>query len=198
MAPVVGVEAVGGGIGEASPEGAEPVGVGAAETVQQLVLVAHHADVAVRLRQPEDDLLLGTVGVLILVHQDVVKIGSQTGSQRIVAQQLQRLLLQTTEVDGVQLRQQPLIAPVASTQRLKEGALGTDESLVLDAFVGDAVEEPPPLPRDIPTLTPSVFIQDAQVGTEDTVMVNPQQVELVSGAQYSTGWTSAGHLRCGR
>ena len=91
MAAVVGGQAVGCGVGKALLEGDESIGVGAAEAVQQLVLITDHADVAVHISQAEEDLLLGEVGVLVLVHQQVVNVRSQMVRQTVVPQQQQGL-----------------------------------------------------------------------------------------------------------
>ena len=54
------------GFGPAGVETMVPAG-------QALVAVAHDADVAVRLREEEDELVLDGVGVLVLVDEDVLK-----------------------------------------------------------------------------------------------------------------------------
>ena len=52
-------------------EGEDVLDLGTAERVDRLCVVAHHADPGVELRQAADDDVLGVVGVLVLVHQDV-------------------------------------------------------------------------------------------------------------------------------
>ena len=45
--------------------------VGAAELVDTLVVITHHADVAVLLRQQAHQTVLGMVGILVLIHHDI-------------------------------------------------------------------------------------------------------------------------------
>lgn len=119
MAAVVGCEAVDRRVGKALLEGDEAVGVGAAEAVYRLIFIADHADVAVHFRQSEDDLLLGEVGVLVLVHQQMVNLRSPTVGQAIVSQKDESLRLQAAEINRVQRSQQLLVAPVAPAQSLQ-------------------------------------------------------------------------------
>ena len=59
------------GRGKILLEGEDVLDLGTAERVDRLCVVAHHADLGVELRQAADDDVLGVVGVLVLVHQDV-------------------------------------------------------------------------------------------------------------------------------
>ena len=59
------------GRGKILLEGENVLDLGTAERVDRLCVVAHDADPGVELRQAADDDVLGVVGVLVLVHQDV-------------------------------------------------------------------------------------------------------------------------------
>ena len=52
-------------------EGEDVAHVGAAEAIHALVVVAHHAQVAVLCRQQVEQVILRHVGVLVLVHHEV-------------------------------------------------------------------------------------------------------------------------------
>ena len=101
------------GAGEALGKGQEPVHVRAAKAVDRLVIVAHHAQVVGRLVQFPEELELGVVGVLKLIHQHHAKpLPHLRARLRVVLQQGQRKQDQVAEVGGVQLRQTGLIAGV--------------------------------------------------------------------------------------
>ena len=109
------------GIGEVLPECAEPLGVGAAETVDELVLVADHADVPVDRRQAEQELLLSVVGVLVLVHQEVMHRPAQVGGQSGILEENESLGLKAGEVDGALFQQQQPVPGVAMARAVVKG-----------------------------------------------------------------------------
>ena len=84
--------------------------VGAAEGVDRLILIAHNRDVAVLGGQDRDQLELGVVGVLILVHHHVVEgVLPLLARLRHALEQHHRLHDQVVEIHGVCLVQAPLI-----------------------------------------------------------------------------------------
>ena len=99
----------GGGVGEGLLELQDVADVGAPPAVDRLVRVADHADVAVLAPEQHDELVLGPVGVLVLVDQDVAE-PLLVGRPHVVAalQQVDRHHQQVVEVHGVG-RQQPLL-----------------------------------------------------------------------------------------
>ena len=96
--------------------------VGGAPGVDRLVGVADDADVGVgRRRQQAGEHVLGDVGVLELVDQDVlVALAVALAHLRVVAQQLDRLHEDVVEVEGAVLGQQRLVALVAARDDLLE------------------------------------------------------------------------------
>ena len=52
------------------------INIRAAETVDTLVIVAHHADVAVAARQQRSQAVLEMVGILILVDQHIAELAA--------------------------------------------------------------------------------------------------------------------------
>ena len=83
----------------------EDVGeVGAAEAVDALGVVAHHAEVLVVRRQQVDDVALQPVGVLVLVDQQVAEALRQRPAHRLaLGQQHLPVEQQVVEVHGVQV-----------------------------------------------------------------------------------------------
>ena len=80
--------------------------IGAAPTVDRLILVAHHADVAVLLGKQAHQLVLAAVGVLILVDHDVVEAsipGFACGV--VVTQQANGLQQQIVEIERIGIAQ---------------------------------------------------------------------------------------------
>ena len=75
MAAVVYVEFHGMTAGEVPGELQQVPHAGAAEPVDALVVVSHHADVAVMAAQSQEDTLLGAGGVLILIADQVPDAG---------------------------------------------------------------------------------------------------------------------------
>ena len=84
--------------------------VRAAPAIDRLVLVAHHADVAVLLGQQPHQVVLGAVGVLILVDHDVAQaavIGLAGGF--VVLQEPDGFQQQVVEIEGVRIAQRLLV-----------------------------------------------------------------------------------------
>ena len=73
-------------------------GAGAAEAVEGLVLITHHADVAVGLGEPPNQLLLDVAGVLVLIADQVADAPGDPGGDVIVLQQPVGPSLQALEV----------------------------------------------------------------------------------------------------
>ena len=117
----------------------------APEGVDRLVAVAHHRQVAVLGGQQLQQLVLGDVGVLELVHQHVAEALLVGGEHvRVLLEQPHRLQDQVVEVHGVGLGQPPLVEPVGLGGLLLEPAqrpvgrgLGVDQ-LVLPGAHGVA------------------------------------------------------------
>ena len=85
----------------------------AAPAVDGLVIVADHAEVSVDGGELAEQLVLGRIGVLELVHQDVAK-ASGVSLQDVVPllEQLADPDDQVAEIDGVRRLQRRLVAPV--------------------------------------------------------------------------------------
>ena len=85
----------------------------AAEPVDGLVVVAHHGDVPVRLRDDRHELCLGSVDVLELVHEHVPEAGLEVPtSGRMLPQEREREAHLVAEVDRAGLAEQLLVPPV--------------------------------------------------------------------------------------
>ena len=85
--------------------------VGAAPAVDRLVVVAHHAHVAVLAADEPHDLVLRVVRVLVLVDQHVaVALAVVLAHRVVVAQQAHRLQQQVVEVERARARQELLVA----------------------------------------------------------------------------------------
>ena len=79
------------------------------EAVDALVGVSHHEDVAVILAQQQDQLVLGAVDVLVLVHEDVGEAALVLGQHvRVALEQVDRDHEQIVEVHGAG-GQEPLL-----------------------------------------------------------------------------------------
>ena len=127
----------GGHVGEGPLELQDVADVGAAPAVDRLVRVPHHADVAVGLAEQLDDLVLGVVGVLELVDQDVAE-ALLVGGSHVVAglEQVGRHHEQVVEVDGVGRQQALLVLRVdvgdALAERVRPAAGLLAEGLEVD------------------------------------------------------------------
>ena len=81
------------GTGEILTEVQDVLDLGAAEAIDGLGVVSHHADVPVPCSQLEEDEVLGHVCVLVLVHKDMVKAG------RYILKRLRRLLKEDIHIE---------------------------------------------------------------------------------------------------
>ena len=87
-----------------SAEGQYIVDVRPTEGINALRIVAHYADPVVSCSQLAYDGVLGQVGVLVLVHQDVVEVGTVFLEHvRMVAEQQEGVEQQVIEVHGSRL-----------------------------------------------------------------------------------------------
>jgi len=90
------------GAGEVFLELQDVVDVRAAPAINRLVRVAGHAQVLALQAKASRDQVLGVVGVLVLVHQDVAVLVFQLlADVGVVAQQVGRLDQQVVEIGGV-------------------------------------------------------------------------------------------------
>ena len=141
---------------------------GAAESVEGLVLVAHHAQVAVGLGQLREQTLLDVAGVLVFVAQQVhYPVRDLSGDLLVVLQEFHQPPLQVAEIGRALIKQQVLVAPVGSAQRGGETPARVDEFPGVDEFVADAVEVLGRIAHHGIGPPPSPSFQPAQVGTED-------------------------------
>ena len=93
--------------------------VGAAPGVDALVVVAHRHHVALRLGQGPDQAVLGVVGVLVLVDQDVLEAGLPAVADGLVAlQELRRDHQEVVEVHRPVVAEGCGVAPVDARQDL--------------------------------------------------------------------------------
>ena len=141
---------------------------GPAEAVDALVIVAHHADVALRAGEQADQPELRHAGVLILVHQQIaVLVLVELPHVRVVGQQLNGLVDQIVKVKGTGLfqlffvggvdlgRQRALGVPGGGGQRLLradqlilpaahlvDGALDGQELVIHVQFLVDGLHDP--------------------------------------------------------
>ena len=101
------------GVGEVVLEAEDVADVGSPPRVHRLVVVADHRHLPVLLGEQLDQHVLGPVGVLVLVHQDVAEevavVGQPLGEE---LQDVDRAHEQVVEVQGVGLEQAGLVAPV--------------------------------------------------------------------------------------
>jgi hypothetical protein len=103
----------------------------AAEGVNRLILVAHHKDILVRGGELLQQHILSSIGVLILVGQDVA-VAALILLQHVGVQleQQHRFDQQVVEVEGVRLAQQLLVALETARRDFVEGAAGVARELV--------------------------------------------------------------------
>ena len=101
------------GAGEVALEAQDVVDLRAPPAVDRLVVVADAADVAPSLRQQPQPQVLGDVGVLVLVHQDVaeppLEVGQHVG---VLGKKGQVVQQQVAEVAGVERAQTFLVLAV--------------------------------------------------------------------------------------
>ena len=99
-----------GGAGEILLEAQDVAHFGPAPGIDALIVVADAADVAVLLRQQPQPQILGDVGVLIFIHQNIMKAALiLVQDVRVAQEQGQGVQQQIAEVAGVQAQQALLI-----------------------------------------------------------------------------------------
>ena len=99
--------------------------VAPAEAVDALVIVAHHADVALRAGEQAHQTELRHTGVLILVHQQVFVFGLvEVPHVRVLCQQLHGLVDEVVEVEGTGLLQPLFVGGVDAGRQRPLGVLG--------------------------------------------------------------------------
>ena len=116
--------------------------LGAAPTVDRLVVVADAADVAVLLRQQPQPEILGDVGILILVDQDVAEPVVILRQNVVVLHQDRQIVQQqVAEIDGVEAPEPVLVGGVefgrpaaGEIARIGGGDLFRSLALVLPAL----------------------------------------------------------------
>ena len=137
---VVGLEPDDRGALEVAREAEDLADVGAAPAVDRLVVVAHHAHVAVPARDLAHDLVLRVVGVLVLVDQHVaVALAVVRAHLGVLAQQAHRLEQQVVEVERAGARERLAVALEHRAHELVAGALalGQERLRRLHAVLGE-------------------------------------------------------------
>ena len=124
-------------LGKAALELQDVADVGAAPAVDRLVRVPHHAHVAVGLAEQLHDLVLGVVGVLELVDQDVAEALLVRGPDVVARlEQVGRHHEQVVEVEGVGRQQALLVLRVDVGDALAE-RVGPAAGLVAEGLEVD-------------------------------------------------------------
>ena len=136
------------GLVEGLVEAEDVARVGAAPAVDRLVVVADDGEVFVGRRQVLEDLVLGGVGVLEFVDEEVAPQAAEiAGKSRFVSKQPDRLEDEIAEVDGVGLAQCLLVATVKQGIFFGPGIVGLFDGLLCSlapVFAGvDVVSKPP-------------------------------------------------------
>ena len=155
-----------------------------------MVIIPHHADILVFLRQQPQPQILHGVGVLIFVHHDVSEPALIIGEDIVmVTQDVEHMQHQVAEIAGVQFLQPRLIASI------KRRTLAIGVSLVLDRIevnriepsVLPAIDQPRQLARG-----PALFIKislrdqlfeqpDLIIGVDDGVIaLQPRQFGMAA------------------
>ena len=101
------------GAGEVALEAQDVVHLGPAPAIDRLIVVAHAADIARRGRQQPQPQILGDIGVLIFVDQDVAEATTVfLGQVRVLRQDGDVVQQQIAEIAGVQAAKARLIGGV--------------------------------------------------------------------------------------
>ncbi len=89
------------------------VNVGSPERIYALCVIPHHTHMPVLLGELQHDAVLGEIGVLVLVYQQVVELFLITRQRlRMVAEQQERIDQQIVEIHGICLFASLLVAEV--------------------------------------------------------------------------------------
>ena len=100
-------------LGEIATQAHDVFRIGAAPGVDRLVVVAHAGEVGLRPGQRLQQAVLGAVGVLVFVDQQVAQsLAPATGEVGVFLQQLQRQADQVVEIHGIESGQPPLVVAV--------------------------------------------------------------------------------------
>ena len=186
VAAVVDAERHGVAVTAALRELQEVPDAGPAETVDALVVVPHHADVAVAAGQPQQQGLLDEAGVLVLVEDQVTDaVGDRIGDA-IVLEKLRRPPLQVVEVSLALIQEQVPVTEVAAAQGGVERIAGVDQLPRLDELVADPFEVLAAMSDHQVRLppAPALPLQDVQVGAEDDVEMAHQEAPLIVLVQH--------------
>ena len=114
MAAVVDVELHGMTAGEVPGELEQVPHAGSAKPVDALVIIPHHADVAVVAAQAQEDAFLCVRGVLVLVADQVPDAGGDETGGTVVLQELRGPPLQVIKVRAA-LPQEQVPVPLVTT-----------------------------------------------------------------------------------
>ena len=110
---VVALQADHPGAGEIALEAQDVADLGAAPRIDRLVVVADAAQVPVRLRQEAQPQVLGHVGVLVFIHQDVAEPALVSGEDLgVVLKQREGVQKQVAEIGGVHGLQAVLVVAI--------------------------------------------------------------------------------------
>ena len=166
------------GAGEIGLEAQDVVHLGAAPAVDGLIVVADAADVRFTAGQQPQPQVLGHVGVLVFVDQDVAEPALVVGQHvRVLAKQPDRLQQEIAEVDRVQLLEALLVGRVELRPlAFREGeGLAARHFVRRDATVLPAVDEGGELAR-----RPAVLVE---VGALDDLLDEAQLVVRVEDGE---------------
>ena len=140
------------GVGIVTLEVEDVAHVGAAEAIDALVVVAHHAQVAVLRGQQVEQVILRHVGVLVLVHHDVAQAVLVALADGVMAaQHLDGEHQQVVEIEGGVVVQARLINPVHAGHRGVEAVVvrAALERLGIDEVVLQRADAAPNLLRGV-------------------------------------------------
>ena len=155
MAAVVDVELHGMTAGEAVGKLQQVPHAGSPKPVDALVVVPHHADVAVAAGQPPQHELLDVAGVLVLVADQVPDAACDRVGDPVVLQELRSPPLQVAEVRAALIPEQVPVAAVAPAQGGVQRVPGTDQILGVDELVAQPLEIPAAVPHHQARLLPA-------------------------------------------
>ncbi len=123
---VVLLQANDGGAGKIAFEVQDIADIGAAPSINRLVLVADHADVVALLGQQAHQIVLAAVGVLIFVHHhEFVALVQALAGGVVMAQQVHGFEQQVVEIQGVRFAQPRLVAFVNRSEASAGGVGGS-------------------------------------------------------------------------
>ena len=159
---------------------------GSAETVDALVVVSHHADVAVMAAQAQEDTLLGAGGVLVLIADQVPDAGGDGTGGPAVLKEFGGPPLQVIEVRAALPLEQVLVPLVGTAQRDVEGVSGSNQFPWIDELIAEPLEELEAMAdhqvRFAPA--PARSLQGIQVRAEDVIEVAGQETPLLILVQH--------------